>query len=335
MSQPLIFITGATGFIGAHVVTQALSAGYHVRLSVRKEAQISTLRKLFSSHSANLDFVVVPDLTSPDAFNEALHGVTYVFHLASPLPGKGDDFENDYVKPAVSGTIALLDAANGVETIKRVVIVSSLLALIPLDALVTGKFTAKEGQIITIDPSMSFPTDPRAAGGLKYHASKILAHRATHDWAASSAPRYSIVTLHPSFVFGANLLQSSPDALDGTNAMLWSSLTSPQPVIPMSAVDVRDVAAAHIRALEVDVRDGEVEEFIVCAGEKEGWTWDRVADFVKRKYAFVAVKLEGPFEQPPSADTSKAERVLGFGWRSMEDTVGSFLDHQVELRGKL
>ena len=353
MSQPLIFITGATGFIGAHVVTQALSAGYHVRLSVRKEAQISNLRKVFSSHSANLDFVVVPDFTSPGAFDIALHRVTYIFHLASPMPGTGDDFQNDYVKPAVDGTIALLTAAKSVDTIKRVVIVSSLLALIPLDALVTGKFTAKgnpptylhtpfittkhppEGTKIDIDPQMSFPADPRAAGGLKYHASKILAHRATLSWCNSSIPRYSIVTLHPSFVFGANLLQTSPEGLDGTNAMLWSSLTSPQPLIPMSAVDVRDVAAAHIRALEVKAEDGEVEEFIVCASEREGWTWDRVAEFVKQKYEFVGVKVEGPFEQPPSVNTSKAERVLGFGWRSMEDTVGSFLDHQVELRGKL
>lgn len=182
---------------------------------------------------------------------------------------------------------------------------------------------------------MSFPTDPRSAGGLKYHASKVLAHRATQSWCTSSAPRYSIVTLHPSFVFGTNLLQTSPEELDGTNAMLWSSLTSPQPLIPMSAVDVRDVAAAHIRVLEIEAGDGEVEEFILCASEKEGWTWNRVAEFVKREYEFVGVKVEGPFEQPPSVDTSKAERVLGFGWRRMEDTVGSFLDHQVELRGKL
>lgn len=186
-----------------------------------------------------------------------------------------------------------------------------------------------------MDPGMRFPEDPRAAGGLKYHASKILAHRATLSWCTSSAPHYSVVTLHPSFVFGANLLQTSPEALDGTNAMLWSSLTAPQPLIPMSAVDVRDVAAAHIRALNVEAGQGGVEEFILCASEQEGWTWDRVAEFVRRKYEFVGVRVEGPFEPPPSVDTSKAERVLGIGWRSMEDTVGSFLDHQVELRGKL
>jgi hypothetical protein len=130
------------------------------------------------------------------------------------------------------------------------------------------------------------------------------------------------------------MAQTTPDALDGTNAMLWGSLTSPKPMIPMAAVDVRDVAAAHVKSLGIEIKDGEVDEFILCASEREGWTWDRVADFVRSKYEFVGVKVDGPFEEPPSVHTSKAEQVLGFGWRSMEDTVGSFLDHQAELREK-
>jgi len=142
MSQPLIFITGATGFIGSHVVSQSLAANYRVRLSVRKEEQISALRKLFSKHPANLDFVVIPDFASPDRFIKALEHATYVFHLASPMPGKGTDFKSDYLEPAVQGTISLLDAANKVQSIKRIVVVSSLLALISLDGLATGKFTA-------------------------------------------------------------------------------------------------------------------------------------------------------------------------------------------------
>jgi uncharacterized protein YbjT (DUF2867 family) len=39
MSSPITFITGATGFIGSHVVKDALAAGTRVRLSVRKEEQ--------------------------------------------------------------------------------------------------------------------------------------------------------------------------------------------------------------------------------------------------------------------------------------------------------
>jgi UDP-glucose 4-epimerase len=143
MSQFLVFITGSTGFIGSHVVLQTLDAGYKVRLSVRKESQIEGLKKLFSNHINNVDFVVIPDLSISSAFDSALKDVEYVFHLASPMPGKGNDFKKEYLGPAVQGTTAILDAAKKVSTIKRVVIVSSMLALVPLDALVTGKMSAK------------------------------------------------------------------------------------------------------------------------------------------------------------------------------------------------
>lgn len=183
---------------------------------------------------------------------------------------------------------------------------------------------------------MSFPDDPKASSGLKYHASKILAHRATLDWASKHHPHFNIITLHPSFVFGRNLTQSSADALDGTNAMLWGTLHSPKPPIPMSAVDVRDVASAHLKALNIKAGNAEeIEEFILNAGEKEGWKWDSVADFVKKKYEIVDVQLEGPFDKSPSVDTQRAEKVLGMKWKSMEDTVSSFLDQQVELRSLL
>jgi nucleoside-diphosphate-sugar epimerase len=135
MSHPIIFITGATGFIGAHVVSQALDAGFHVRLSVRKESQTSNLKNLFGKHAANVEFVIVPELEKPGAFDQVLEGVQYVFHVASPMPGAGDDFKKDYLAPAVQGTEFLLEAAKKIATIERVVIVSSLLSLAPLGAL--------------------------------------------------------------------------------------------------------------------------------------------------------------------------------------------------------
>lgn len=183
---------------------------------------------------------------------------------------------------------------------------------------------------------MTFPTDPQASGGLKYHASKVLAHRATLSWAETNTPPFNIITLHPSFVFGRNLTQTSAAALDGTNAFLWASLTAPQPMIPMSGVDVRDVAGAHVKALEVGVNGtAEVEEFLLAAGETEGWTWGRVAEFVRERYPFVGVKLEGPFAEPPKVDSRRAREVLGVQWRGMEDTVSAFLDQQAELRSQL
>ncbi|GKT66922.1 NAD dependent epimerase/dehydratase [Colletotrichum tofieldiae] len=338
MSQSLIFITGATGFIGSHVVSQTLEAGYHVRLSVRRESQINSLKKVFSEYTARLTFVVIPDLAEPGAFNEVLRGVEYVFHIASPMPGKGSDFKQDYLGPAKNGTIALLDAAKTTPTIKSVIIVSSLLALLPLDAILTGNFSGKEGSnpSILIDPDMEFPSDPWASAGLKYHASKVLAHRAVLEWVPKNEPNYSVITLHPSFVFGRNLTQTSADGIDGTNAMLWESFFSEKPSVPMAPVDVRDVALAHLRALNLDVnRQSNVQEFLLSAPEAGGWKWERVVEFVNEKYPDLKIQLKGPFGEIPKLEAKRATELLGIKWRNMEDTISSFLDHQLELKSQL
>ena len=143
MASSLVFITGATGFIGSHVVAQNLEAGHRVRLSVRKESQIDGLKSLYSRYVDSIEFLVVPDLSTSDAFKSALQNVVYIFHLASPMPGKGSDFKTDYLLPAEQGTISLLNAARATSTVKRVVITSSVLALLPPDAFVTGRFNTK------------------------------------------------------------------------------------------------------------------------------------------------------------------------------------------------
>ena len=135
MAQELVLITGATGFIGSQTALSALKAGYRVRLSVRKPDQIEKLKKLFSEFVGSLDFAVVSDFTAPDAFKSAVEGVDYIFHLASPMVGQGSDFQNDYVAPAVKGTESILFSAKEQPSIKRVIVMSSILGLLPLGAL--------------------------------------------------------------------------------------------------------------------------------------------------------------------------------------------------------
>ena len=140
MPKSTVFVTGATGFIGAHVAALALRAGYNVKLSVRREGQIGTLCRGLGDLSGDLDFVVVPDYTKENAFDTALQGVNHVIHLASPLPKPGKDL----LTPAVKGTMSILRSATQVPSIKKVVITASVASLIPLglygnDIVVTGK----------------------------------------------------------------------------------------------------------------------------------------------------------------------------------------------------
>lgn len=124
----LVLITGATGFIGSQVVWDVLKAGYRVRLVVRRAEQATKLERIYDRYAKELEFAVVPDLTIDGCFDEPLQGADYALHLASPLPGAGDDL----LSPAVRGTVSILHSALKVPSIKKVVVTASALSIIPL-----------------------------------------------------------------------------------------------------------------------------------------------------------------------------------------------------------
>lgn len=128
MSRTTVFITGATGFIGAHVALETLKAGHNVKLSVRREGQIESLRRALGAFADKLEFVVVPDYTAANAFDDALKGTDYVIHVASPLAKPNEDL----LTPAVKGTTSILESASKTPTVKKVVITASVASLIPL-----------------------------------------------------------------------------------------------------------------------------------------------------------------------------------------------------------
>lgn len=135
MPSGRIFITGATGFIGSAVASEALKAGYQLRISVRRESQIPELQTRFSQYEDKVDFVIVPDITQESSFAGKLDRADYVLHLASPIHGTNKE---SYFGPAVEGTTAILKEAAKVDSIKRVVITSSIAALIPVAGVPEG-----------------------------------------------------------------------------------------------------------------------------------------------------------------------------------------------------
>lgn len=71
----LILVTGANGFIAAHVVRNLLENNYHVRGTVRSEASAEDVRKLHSAYADQFSVVIVPNMTSTGAFDQAVKGV--------------------------------------------------------------------------------------------------------------------------------------------------------------------------------------------------------------------------------------------------------------------
>src|SRR5712692_9848256 len=92
-------VTGATGFLGRHLVDRLRGEGLAVRVLARPSARLS-----FADQSS---IEVIPgDMRDPSSLERAVAGVDTVFHLAAATSGDWDE----YVETTVLGTRRLLQA---------------------------------------------------------------------------------------------------------------------------------------------------------------------------------------------------------------------------------
>ncbi|MSO94441.1 MAG: complex I NDUFA9 subunit family protein [Thermoleophilia bacterium] len=110
----MILVTGATGFVGGHVVRMLAKAGERVRALVRDASGAEALDGVECE-------LVRGDVTDPASLRAAVEGCTAVVHLVAILTGKSDDFE----RVMIGGTRNLLDAA-GTAGVRRFVQMSAL-----------------------------------------------------------------------------------------------------------------------------------------------------------------------------------------------------------------
>jgi dihydroflavonol-4-reductase len=116
------FITGATGFVGGHLVERLRADGWMVRALVRPTSDVSQLASLGVEQ-------VVGAFDDPEALARGLEGADSVFHLASTNFGRTED---DYRRTNVEGTQLLVRAIEATDPLpRRLVYVSSYAACGP------------------------------------------------------------------------------------------------------------------------------------------------------------------------------------------------------------
>ncbi|KAL4881920.1 NAD(P)-binding protein [Aspergillus karnatakaensis] len=351
ISKEKLLITGVSGYIGFKTLLIALERGYTVRALVRKETHVTEIQKKSAaisnaSKSGKLEFAVVPDFLAKDAVYNVLHGITVIIHLASPLAIQTDKYQEDIIDPAVSMVTVFLDAAERVKTVRRVVVTSSCVTLIPFEWNMNPDserlYTPKD-----INPSLSTtPTSPMEA----YWISKGLARKATHDFIASRSPSFDFVNLLAGVVIGPDdrLIPSETNTpipasavLEGTRASvlapaLTADLNSPFPYVAVP-VHVSDVAKSHVDAVDSDLVPGNTE-YILASDTPEGVNWDKDVQRVARKYFSKEVetgllKLEGSLTTIKwRLDASETERVFGWKHTDFEETVKGLIAQYLELK---
>jgi nucleoside-diphosphate-sugar epimerase len=132
MQRTTVLITGVTGHVGFRVLEIALQRGFVVRAVVRSSAKADAVQRhldIGANHKKEcLSLIIVPDFTAPHAFDKVIQDIQYIIHCASPIPmgaPTSDEPEHDFVKPAVEGTLNLIESASLTPSIKRIVITSS------------------------------------------------------------------------------------------------------------------------------------------------------------------------------------------------------------------
>ena len=80
-------ITGANGHLGFRALVSSLEAGYKVRAVVRREAAAEQIKAAKSTqpYLNQIEIVFIQDLLQEGAFDEAVIGMNFVLHIASPV----------------------------------------------------------------------------------------------------------------------------------------------------------------------------------------------------------------------------------------------------------
>jgi dihydroflavonol-4-reductase len=121
-SVETLLVTGATGFVGSHVVEAAAPFGFQMRALVRKPADAVRLTELGFQ-------CVTGSLEDPAALGTAVTGATAVLHLAAVTKARTPE---EYQRANVAGTEALLSAMlEASPRPQRLIYLSSLAAVGP------------------------------------------------------------------------------------------------------------------------------------------------------------------------------------------------------------
>ncbi|KAG5751780.1 hypothetical protein H9Q69_006088 [Fusarium xylarioides] len=310
--SPSILVTGANGYLGLHIVNQLLMRGNNVCAAVRSQRAAEIIQKNFSeqidAHQLRLGFI--NDLTKPECFSDVLdETVIAIIHVASPCPMGKDikDNESDMLRPA------MIDESKGSRP--------------------GYVYAEADWNPVTYEEAVS-EKDPIAL----YLASKALAEKAVWQWVDEHKPRFDVVSLCPSMIFGPQIDDiESMATLHSTASLLWQLVDSPNlpPLDFAGVIDVRDAAMMAVAA--VDKPEASNKRFLLA----QHFDWQSAAD-AARKGLSEEVALRIPIGRPGSGKNealgslytvngSYASDVLGVNYRPLDDTVIETLKQFLEV----
>ena len=334
-----ILVTGGSGFIGSHCILQLLAAGHQVRTTVRslnREGDVRAMLKQGGAEPGDRLSFIAADLENDAGWPEAVAGCDYVLHVASPFPARVPKHEDELIVPAHEGALRVLRASRNAG-VKRVVLTSSFAAI---------GYGQKPQQQPFNETNW---TDPNAADMLPYAKSKTLAERAAWDFIAKEGGKLELSVVNPVGVFGPVLGPDYSTSILFVQRMMDGAVPG-CPKLYFGAVDVRDVADLHLRAMTEPAAKG--ERFVAVAGDFVSVL--DIAKILKRRMGEAAKRV--PTRELPNwlvrvaalrdpavkqilpelgkrknATNEKAKRLLGWAPRSNEESIVATAESLIRL----
>jgi dihydroflavonol-4-reductase len=236
MTNQTVLVTGVSGYLGLHVAQTLLDRGYNVRGTVRNSTKEAPVREALRAKHGMLSFVEC-DLTSDQGWREAFIGVDAVIHVASPFILKEPKDEKEYLRPAVEGTLRVVQFAREAG-VKKAVVTSTYLTM--GGHLSSGSFGPDDFTPID-DPTIN-----------AYIRSKVAAEQALWGFVREQGKDMNVSTIHPGAILGPPLTKGDAGTSVSTISAMLAGSTPGIPPISVPMVDVRDVALAHVSALEFE-----------------------------------------------------------------------------------
>ncbi|KAM0543257.1 hypothetical protein ACHAPJ_012403 [Fusarium lateritium] len=319
MSGKTVLLTGGSGFVGSHCLDLLLREGYQVVVTVRSARKGQAIFNAFPTAKSQLSYAIIEDIAQENAFNDAIQATEFdaVLHVASPYHYKPQDIQKDLIDPAVNGTLNILRAVRDyAPTVKRVVVTSSFSAVVNIK---NPEKTYLEHHFNPITSEEAYEDGVQA-----YRASKTFAERAAWNFMRDHKPGFSLTTMNPPLILGPPApWLASFDSINTSNERLrdlsqgkWADELPP--TASWYWVDVRDVALAHVRALEKP--EAGARRFFLLQGRMSNAQIAEIAtrEFPQFKDKVPKILVDDTPVDLWDVDTAPSREVLGIKYRDLK-----------------
>ena len=285
----VVFLTGANGFVGSHIVRALLDRKYRIRALTRPKADCSRIEGLDVER-------VIGDLDDVRALREGVRGADFIIHNAGRVRAPSPEA---YHHANCLGTIKLLDAVEeAAPNIRRFVYVSSQAA---------GGPSPQGRPKVEDDPNV--PHTP-------YGESKLAGEQAV----MARASKLPVVTVRPPAVYGPE--DTAILAVFQTVGWHIKPLFGPQPQ-HISVVHVQDLVSGILLAMESDAASGQT--FFIA--EDRPYTLAEMDNLIQQalKTWAIFIRFPAPLLMSIAWTNDMIGKAFGFVPRLNRDKARDFL----------